>query len=183
MQQSANASHMPVYFTFLFPPHSVSVTSHFSLFYFPLSLWEEGETRGTQCYPNISPSPENQRLDVWAMRSSQWLHWSLKVAKIRLQCLGCSGFWVSLLRFKVFELHQLVFAWFLREFTHCGVDIKVSTTASLELEKYPGWIPSWSMTTISFQAEAAGGGKQKWTVNLSHYTQQLIYEFKTNYMS
>ncbi len=30
----------------------------------------EGETRGAYCYPNISPPPENLRLDIWEMRSS-----------------------------------------------------------------------------------------------------------------
>lgn len=62
-------------------------------------------------------------LKTWSWMSERWDH-PLEFWGLRFWDRKCSGY-TSLF-----------------SFTHCSADITVSTTASLEQEKYPGWIPS-----------------------------------------
>lgn len=148
---------MPVSFTLLFPP--LLYFCHFLLFpdlLLMLPLWAHLPL-GKVTWEGRTAIPIFLHLKTWDWMSERLGHLSgCTGAWEQPTSVYCSDFWgLRLWNWKCSGYTGLF------SFTRCSTDITISTTASLEQEKYSGWIPSSSMTTISFQAKAVGGEKHR----------------------
>lgn len=168
---------MPVSFTFsLLPPPFLSPLTFLficlwhSLFQ-PTPPWGRWKERGILLSQYFSFT-WTLRSDVWEMRSSLRPHESgrpLLTASLLLRFRGLRfGGWERSGSTSLFSL------------TRCSADI--TATASLEQEKYSGWIPRQSMATISFKIAAAAGWRrtQKWKQRMRNYRQQHKLSCKKN---
>lgn len=168
---------MPVSFTFLFLPSSISVTSYFSLIYFwhsRLTHFSQGKrkregrrTAVTIFLLHLNPEIGCLRDEVISVAALK----PIRAADLCLQCLSHSDFGVLRLWDWKCSGYTSLFS-----LTRCSTDI--TTTASLEQEKYPGnsklkyynyFISTWC---------CCGRRKtQKWTEHLRNYTQQHVFYF------